>query len=130
MNTIGATERTRLRSTMAETLLDSCRVLTYTTGAADAYGASAITYTAGSVIACGYEPTASREVQRENQVIVTDATLRLPIGTTVTTSDRILVTAKLGEALAAQPTYEIVGFVQGPTAIVLDLKLVTDGTDA
>lgn len=130
MNTIGATERTRLRATMAETLLDSCRILAYTTGAADAYGMSAVTYTAGSEIACGYEPTASDEVQRENQVIVTDGKLRLPIGTTVTTSDRVLVTKKLGETLTTQPTYEIVGLVQGPTAIVLDLAIVTDGSDA
>jgi hypothetical protein len=130
MNTIGATERTRLRATMGETLLDSCRILVYTTGAADAYGVSAITYIAGSEINCGYEPTASKEVQRENQVIVTDGKLRLPIVTAVTTSDRILVTRKIGETLTTQPTYEIVGLVQGPTAIVLDLALVTDGTDA
>lgn len=58
-------------------------------------------------------------------MLIYDATIRLPIATTLTTQDRIKITERHGETLSTALEFYIVGPVQrGPSGIRLLLKRI------
>jgi hypothetical protein len=114
-----------------ESMWDTCQVLEYNGMVTDDYGQPSPDYfLRWPVIVCGYDGSAHVEVMQETQVVLTDAVVRLPIDTVLDNRDRITITKRHGVALAAMPTYEIIGEpARGPSALVLGLRLVTDGSD-
>ena len=110
---------------------DTCQVLEYNGLATDDYGQpSPDYYLRWPVVACGYNANARKEVMVETQVVLTDAVVRLPIATVLDNRDRIKITHRHGVALDPKPTYEIIGEqARGPSAIQVNLRLVTDGSD-
>jgi hypothetical protein len=114
-----------------ESMWDACQVLEYNGYLTDDYGHPAPDwFLRWPAIVCGYDPSARKEVMDKTQVVLTDAVVRLPIDTTLDNRDRIKVTERHGVTLTAPPTYEIIGEPErGPSALVLALRLVTDGSD-
>lgn len=112
---------------------DTCRHLIYTQAAPDDYGMPSEDYLDGGSYACGFQVKQSTEVMDGTQVLVTAARLRLDAALEgiVNGHDRIRITHRHGEPLENTPTYEIVGVpTVGPSGLVIDLHLVTDGSDA
>ena len=117
-----------MQETQQITLHDTCLILAYTVGTLNAYGKPAITYSAGTAVACGWKPE-TKEVMQDTQVPAWDGRLRLPTGTAVGNKDRIRLTHRYGATLAPAQDYEIIGNPeQGPSGIVLRLKSVMDGS--
>ena len=124
-------ELTRLRSAQQAAMMDTTVRLVYRGNTLDAYGMPIKGWAEDEEIACGYDAKAIKEVMNGTEVTLTDARLRLPIGTTLDRRDRFKITKRFGEILASPPTYEILGEPrQGPSGLLLDLRLVTDGSDA
>lgn len=121
----------RMQDHAEESMWDTCQVQEYNGLATDDYGhPSPNYYLRWPVIACGYSASARKEIMAGTQVVLTDAVARLPIATTLDNRDRIKVTHRHGVALDPQPVYEIIGEpARGPSALVLYLRLVTDGSD-
>jgi hypothetical protein len=58
---------------------------------------------------------------------MTDATLRLPLGTTITPKDRVKVTYRYGVVLSVPEVFEVVSDpapMRGPTAMTVYLRKV------
>lgn len=128
MNPFSTTELERLQATQDSAMQDECILLQYVAGSGD-YGYGQPTYTTGATVACGLNHKA-REVMEDTQVVLTDAVLRLPIGTAVDNLDRVKITKRYGVAITPE-TYEVIGQPdRGPSGIVLNLRRVSDGSDA
>ena len=124
-----ATELTRMRSTQDGAMQDVCRIGAYTS-ADDAYNLPSVTYVYGDEVVCGLDLMSSTEQQASGEVPIIDAKLRLPIGTTINERDRIRVEQRYNEDLTTPQVFEIEGPVdRGPSGLVLDLRLVDDGSE-
>lgn len=122
-----------MRATQNALHPDTCKHLIYTQGVQDEYGMPAEDYLDGGAYPCGFQVKQSTEVMDGTQVLVTAARLRLDAALEgiVNNKDRVQITHRHGEALDNQPTYEIVGLpTVGPSGLLIDLHLVTDGSDA
>jgi hypothetical protein len=123
-------ELASLQSVQSGHMQDTCTVLTYTAGSADVYGLPAETWATGSSYACGFEPVRPDELMDATEAPVIDARLRLPLAaeSAVGNTSRIRLTKRYGVTITAQD-YDIVGPVKrGPSGLVMELKLVTDGS--
>lgn len=128
MNAFSTTELERMQGVQEGAMQDTCIILQYAAGSGD-YGYGQPTYTTGATVACGLNHKA-REVMQDTQVVLTDAVLRLPIDTAVDNLDRVKVTKRYGMAITPE-TYEILGQPdRGPSGLVLNLRRVSDGSDA
>jgi len=78
----------------------------------------------GDDLSCGLDMRPGSERREPDKTILEyDATIRLPLGTTIDVRDRIKVTERFGETLDTPLVYEIIGPVQqGPSGIRLLLK--------
>lgn len=131
MRVLQTGELTRLRSAQEAAMMDTAVRLVYRETGKDEYGMAIKGWAEDAELACGYDAKAIKEVMDGTQVVLTDARLRLPIGTVIDNRDRFKITKRFGEILADPPTYEILGEPrQGPSGLLLDLRLVTDGSDA
>lgn len=131
MTKFSPAELARMELAQTGAMQDKCIIMVYSAEDGD-YGPSMDypTYTAGDPVVCGYKPT-SKEVMDGSQVAMTDGKLRLPIGTDVSHLDRIRLTHRFGVALSTPETFEILGQPErGPSGLVLNLRMVTDGSDA
>jgi hypothetical protein len=119
-------ELSRLQSTQDSAMQDTCVIQVYTR-TLDSYGAPAVAYTDGSAIACGVNMTPARESrQADMNVERIDATVRLPIGTSIKTTDRVKVTYRYGVILSTALVFEVVGAIRrGPSGLQVDLQAVT-----
>ena len=91
----------------------------------DTYGSEVVSYTDGAYISCGLDmrPGSERHTN-DHSVTQYDATMRLPITTTIDVRDRIKITHRFGEAIT-NVVFEIAGPVQrGPSGFRLLLKRV------
>ena len=90
----------------------------------DTFGQQVESWTDGSTIACGLDMRPGSERHGTDKTIVEyDATVRLPIETTVDLRDRFKVTKRFGEALATALVFDIVAPIQrGPSGIRLLLR--------
>ncbi|MCB0106904.1 MAG: hypothetical protein KDE53_13375 [Caldilineaceae bacterium] len=115
-----------MRATQQSSMMDTCVVMTYNAGITDTYGNSGSSYIDTSPVICGYKPTGTREVQQGNETVMIDGELRLPIGTTIKSTDRIRLVTRYGEAITPL-LFSVVGQpAQGPSGIVVKLRKVTD----
>ncbi|MCA9941634.1 MAG: hypothetical protein KC418_23500 [Anaerolineales bacterium] len=118
-------ELTGLQTTQAGHMMDTCVRLVYSS-ALDAYNIPQPTYTPGDTLACGFNPSPSKEMM--NQVPDVEAVLRLPVGTTLDNRDRLRITYRFGVAVTNED-YEIAGQPRrGPSGLLVPLKKVTDGS--
>lgn len=120
-------ELNRLQATQTNHMMDSCKIMVYT-AADDAYNIPQATYTPGSEIWCGFDPSAWEEVQEETETPLMRPSFRLPFGTAVHAADRVQLTKRFGTTITPE-TYEIIGGVErGPSGLVVNVRLVTDGS--
>lgn len=125
MRTISATEYTRMCATASASMFDTCVVQTYSATSSTSAEPNVGSWADGSAIACGFDASVSNEVSDGSQATLTDATIRLPIGTTCTGKNRIKVTKRNGTTLGTAETYEILGEPRrGPTALVCHCKRI------
>lgn len=108
---------------------DTGVLLWRTASALDDYGQPVAGWTASAPTSCGLDARASREVMPGTNVPVYDARLRLVLGTTVGSPDRVRITHRYGAALDTPIVYEVIGEpMRGPLGLVLNLRSVTDGS--
>ena len=102
---------------------DTCVIQTLST-ARDTTGAVIPTYTDGSAISCGFEPTGGTERKAaDGTAVITDATVRVPIGTTVTAKDRVKITKRHGTTLGTALVFGLASEPQrGPSGLVIELR--------
>lgn len=118
MSYLTAPEVTRMKAEAEETMLDTCQIGIRTSGDfSDPSGTASYSY--GSGIACGVSKGGGVESDEGAQVDIAAVTIRLPIGTTVSSKDRIKVTHRKGTALAADEYYSINGDPAGGTVALL-----------
>lgn len=102
---------------------DRCRIGAYRS-TLDGYNNPVAEYVYGELTACGLQLVRPDEVQGSGEVPEIGVELRLPLGTTLDTKDRIMVTHRYGEALETSQIYEVVGPVKrGPSGLVVRLAL-------
>ena len=115
-----------MRETQSAAMHDTGRVLAYTAGVRDEFGAySAVTYTAQTAISCGIEMKPGSERYGAERITVNyDAILRMPLDTAITERDRFEVLTRYGETVDAL-VYEVAAPVQrGPSASRVLLRKV------
>ena len=125
-NTLTAADLVIMRAAQTQSLMDTCVVQTQSV-TVDTYGQGIETFTDGSAIACRFVPSnrvAASEVNRTTSTItITPATVRLPLGTTVTPKDRVKITKRFGETLGTALIFGVDAVsTQGPTCITVTLK--------
>jgi len=126
MALVDANDLTDMRAVYASSLADTCIPMTRSTTTADD-GQVIESWTDGTAIACGFEPTGGTEQRRADMTVLAyDAKLRVPLGTALTYLDKVRITYRLGTALATALTFQVEGDPQqGPVGKVLLLKRVT-----
>lgn len=116
----------KLRDTAESTFFDTCRLGTtpaFEYGALDTND-SEPTY--GDGIPCGFKPAGHGEVLDGSAAPIFMATLRLPVGVSIGSADRVEITHRHGDALDPTQVYAVEGApARGPSATVLQLKLIT-----
>lgn len=119
-------ELSRMQGTQDSAMQDTCQIGVYSR-TQDGYGAPVPTYTYGTAIVCGFDPKGGQENWRRDMTPVhVDATVRLPIDTSLETTDRIKIVTRFGVTLSDPMVFEIIQIAQrGPSGLVLDLKEVT-----
>ena len=121
-------ELASMQGTQEAHMMDSCTIDVYTNAGTDTFGNPNPSWVAGSPIFCGFQATKTDEALDESNVPTIDATVRLPIGTSINPKNRITITKRHGVTVTARH-YEIVGEPKrGPSGLVLELKAVTDGS--
>ena len=127
MEAFAEAELAGMQSAQEAAMMDTCVLQVWSSGSADAYGQRVETWTDGAALACGFNPKGGREVPGpEASPIITDASVRLPIDTSVDRKDRVKVTHRFGVALGAAQVFEVVGEPRrGPSGLQLDLRKVT-----
>jgi len=92
----------------------------------NSYNEDVVTYTDQTAIKCGLDMRQGSERHTQSYTALEyDATMRLPITTTIDAKDRLKVTKRFGETLTTALVFEIVGSVQrGPSGIRVLLKRV------
>ena len=126
MPVLTAGELANLRATQDDTRPDTCQILT-PSETTDGYGLRSVTsWVAGAALACKFIVGQTDEVQDEGRVITARAKARLPIGTAVTSANRIRMTKRNGTAITSVD-YEILGQPeQHETALLVYLEKVTE----
>ena len=122
-----------IRATQVASMQDRCVILVATV-ITDRYGKPVkATYASGPEIPCGFRQggqagAGTDEVMEGTEVVTVDAVLRLPIDTVIASIDRVVVTKRAGVVMLLQ-AYGVLGQpARGPTALVVELELVTDGS--
>jgi len=117
-------ELSSLQAAQEAAMMDTCIIQKFSSTDSD-LGDPVASYTDGDAISCGLNNRGGREVQDADMTtLITDATIRLPIGTEVEMQDRVKVTHRFG--VAAVSTYEVVGPVRrGPSGLQVDVKAVS-----
>lgn len=121
-----ADDLARMRASQTGHMQDLCIIQVYTR-TFNSFGEPVVTYVdALSSTVCGLDmrPGAERHNQ-QNTALEYDATIRLPIETSMDARNRIKVTQRFGEDLTTPLVFEVVGSVQrGPSGIRLMLRRV------
>jgi head-tail adaptor len=120
-----SSELATMRSAQTGHMLDTCVIQTYGR-TINSFGEPVETWTdAVGTTACGLDMRPGSETWGADKTVVTyDATLRMPITTTIDVKDRVKITKRFDEAITAV-VYEIYGPIQrGPSGIRLLLKRI------
>ena len=122
---LNSTDLLNMRAVNEMTMHDTCVRQVYS-ATSNSMNEDVVTYTDQAAIACGLDmrPGSERHSQSYTSLEF-DATIRLPVTTTIDPRDRLKITKRYGETLATALVFEIVGPVQrGPSGIRLALKRV------
>lgn len=107
---------------------DTCKIGVASTSTDGPYTVQS--YTWGSEIACGFNPNPGGESADGAESGVNVAEIRLPHGTTVTSTSRVRITHRSGAAVTEQD-WAVDGDPHvGPTGIVVALKAIHGGRRA
>lgn len=123
--TFTARELEQMRKAQDSHMMDMCYIQRYS--AAYTSGERIATYTDDATpTECGLDMNPGREDHRQDMTTVTwDATLRIPITTTIDQKDRIKIVERHGESLADPIVYRIESPIQrGSSGIRVRLKRV------
>lgn len=130
MNPLSTAELELMRQHQVASLFDQCQRLRFEPGLSTKTGKPVRRWFDDWVSACGFEQGAREEVQGEAETVFTDAKLRLPIDVEIDRRDRIKMLKRHGEDVETYQMFEIVGEPRrGPSGLIVDLALVTDGTE-
>ena len=111
-----------MRADQAGHYNDTCIVQTLST-TRDSTGAVLNTYPDGSAISCGFEPKGGTERKAaDGTAVITDATVRVPIGTTITAKDRVKITKRHGTSITALVFGVASEPQRGPSGLVIELR--------
>ena len=119
-----ANDLTAMREAQDGHMLDTGNVQPVTL-AFDSFGQQTETYSSDSAsIVCGLDMRPGSERHGNEKIVIEyDATVRLPISTSVNITDRFRVTKRFGETLATALVFDIVAPIQrGPSGIRLMLR--------
>lgn len=131
MRPFTATELARMQSTQESAMQDRCELLDYQAVGQDEFGNPRMSYVVMDTVACGFWPNRQVEVMQGTQVSLTDAQLRLSLDdeSTVDNLSRVRIVYRFDVELDEPVTYEVIGLEsRGPSGLVLNLRLVTDGS--
>lgn len=121
-----ADELAGMREAQRDHMLDECVALVYADGTVNELNeADAPTYTAGDPLPCGLDMRSGSERHGPDMTVIQyDASIRLPLSTSLKETDHIQIVGRFGE-FHDTLTYEIVSPIQrGPSGIRLLLKKV------
>ena len=110
---------------------DKCELLDYQTVGQDEFGNPIKAYAVMDTVDCGYAPNRQVEVMDGTQVAVTDAQVRLSLDNEATIDNlgRVRITYRFDEQLVSPISYEVIGQAsRGPSGLLVNLRLVTDGS--
>jgi hypothetical protein len=114
----------RLKAEAQGMFRDKCKVGVATF--ADTHDPTALTWTYGTEISCGFDAMPSSETVDGAEATITDAVVRVPVGTAVNADDRIKVTTRNFSALTTAEVYAVVGAPRvGIAATVCKVKRIT-----
>jgi hypothetical protein len=118
-------ELTAMRSAQQAHMMDTYVPQVYSR-AFDAFGQEVVTFTDGTASACGLDMRPGSERHTPGNTLTEyDATIRVAVGSTLTTKDRVKVTKRFGETLSTPLVFEIVAPLQlGPSGCRFALKRV------
>lgn len=132
MRAFTTTELDRMQGAQEDAMMDTCQIKRRMETGVDQYGYPITTYIIVYDGKCGFDASPSKEVMAGTQVSIIDAVMRLPLDTLddFDNLDRIKATYRFGEEVDEPHTFEIVGIPErGPSGLVLNLRVVTDGSD-
>lgn len=122
-----ASELAAMREAQTDHMLDTGNIQPISTST-DSFGQVVESWpTNSSDISCGLDMRPGSERRESDKTVITyDATVRLPITTSVDLRDKFRVTKRFGESLSTPLVFEIVAPIQrGPSGIRLMLRIVS-----
>ena len=124
---LSSAELAGMRAAQEGAFWDTCVVLR-PSGEVDSFGQPTGEPVPGDPLPCRFYPRGSREQRgMEQRLVVTDATLRLPLSATIEPQDLVRITHRYGEALIHLETFEVASDpapMRGPTALTVELVKV------
>lgn len=106
---------------------DACKIASWTKSTT-AYEPEGSYGAYGSEIACGFNANPSREAAGPDATL-TEAVIRLPIGTAIDETSRIQLTKRLGIALSPVQYFAVVGAPRiGHSCLTVNVKRVVGNT--
>lgn len=130
MNSLTATELSRMRDSAETSMFDRCVIGRWLPDEVDEFNRPKKNWQdEDEFTECGFKIVRNKEAMDDAEIVMVDAELRLPFDTIIDRRDRIRLTHRLGEFLLAerQPTYRIVGEpMHGHGAIKVSLVLETE----
>ena len=132
MSMVDDLDLAQMRADQADSLHDTCVILSHSESQ-DSFGEMVSSWTSGTSLACGFEPTGGKERPRSGgsthpagTLLVVDARLRLPLTVSLGVKDKVRITHRYGEALAVPLTFGVAGLPRrGASGLVVDLQEVS-----
>jgi len=119
-----------MRGAQEDAMMDTCVIVTRDVTGTNDYNRPVAQWLDSPAMACGYDDTVEKEAMAGTQVVLVDAVVRLSIDTDLSNLDRLRITHRHGEELDESLTFETLGDPErGPSGLVLNLQLVTDGSE-
>lgn len=117
-------ELSSMQDTQVDSMIDECVIEVYSNAADNPLGEPTVVYTDGATTPCSFTPNSQREVSEGTDVVVADATVRLPLTMTIKARDRIRMT-KIARQAITPVRYEVIGSAaRRKTTVLLELKFI------
>jgi len=124
--TFTAAEVAALATTQTAWMQDACKIGTYT-ASEDSAGGPTATYPLGSEIACGVNTNSGRQGRFQDSdgvYLLSEAIIRLPLGTVIGFADHITVTKRFGVACTNTEYYLMGVPAIGATCVTASCRAV------
>jgi hypothetical protein len=122
---LGDTTLGELGALNSASMQDRCVVLAYDSTARDGHNKPVPTWVdAEEDTACRFKPDPGREVSNGSETVLADAIVRLPLGTSIGSQDRVRITKRFRRSITPL-LYEVIGIpAPGATDILVNLRFV------